>query len=79
MRKKRDVQYQGNNNKKELYYCIVEVKEFRIPSKILKKNEKVKATYESIAKPLIISFKILSDNLIKRILVFGVGVGVRTV
>ena len=40
----------GTITKKGLYYCIVEVKEFRVPSKILKKNEKVKITYECIVK-----------------------------
>ena len=50
-REKRDSQYQGNNNKKIwLYYCIVEIKEFEVPNKILENNEKVKATYECIVK-----------------------------
>ena len=40
----------GTITKKGFYYCIVEAKEFRVPSKILKKNEKVKITYECIAK-----------------------------
>ena len=34
----------GTITKKGLYYCIVEVKEFRVPSKILKKNKIVKFT-----------------------------------
>ena len=34
----------------ELYYCIVEVKEFRVPNTNLKKNEEVKVTYECIVK-----------------------------
>ena len=44
-----DLQYQGNNNK-GLYYLIVKVKEFRVPNKILMKNEKMKVTYECIVK-----------------------------
>ena len=40
----------GTITKKGLYYCIVEVKEFKVPSKILKKNEKVKVIYECIVK-----------------------------
>ena len=40
----------GTITKKVLYYWNVEVKEFRVPSKILKRNEKVKVTYECIVK-----------------------------
>ena len=40
----------GTITKKRLYYCIIEVKEFRVSSKNLKKNEKVKVTYECIVK-----------------------------
>ena len=40
----------GAINKKGLYYSIIEVKEFRVPSKISKRNEKVKVTYVCIVK-----------------------------
>ena len=36
--------------KKGLYYCRVEVKEFGVSSKFLKRNGKVKVTYKCIVK-----------------------------
>ena len=35
---------------KGLYYCIVEVKKVKIPSKIFPINDKIKATYDCIIK-----------------------------
>ena len=36
--------------KKGLYYCIVEVKKIKIPSKLFSINDKIKVTYECIIK-----------------------------
>ena len=36
--------------KKELYYCIVEVKKIKIPSKLFSIDDKVKVTYDCIIK-----------------------------
>ena len=36
--------------KKRLYYCIVEVKKIKIPSKLFSINDKVKVTYDCISK-----------------------------
>ena len=36
--------------KKGLYYCIVEAKKIKIPSKLFSINDKVKVTYDCIIK-----------------------------
>ena len=41
---------QGEIIKKGLYYCIVEVKKTKVPSKIFSINDQIKVTYDCIIK-----------------------------
>ena len=50
--KERDKKFiaSNRNNKKGLYYCIVEVEKIKILSKLFFINDKIKVTYECIIK-----------------------------
>ena len=64
MSKKRDSQYQSNNNLKGLYYCIVEVKEFWVSRNFWRRMKRWKLLKNVLQKLLIISFRVLFDNFI---------------
>ena len=62
--KKSDSQNQWSNNLKGLYYCIVVVKEFRVPRNFWRRMKRWNWLTNVLQKLLINSFKILCDNLL---------------